>query len=362
MHRTSALTWSFLHCLTKKRLDALLEAFGTLDEALLCIGEDLLRTLGCRQDKIEATLARWEEFDVARYEEELRRRGIAFIDLEDAAYPKALKHIGDPPLFLYYQGDLSVLDQPCVALVGTRAMSGYGKRIVEAFVPPIVRAGCVTVSGMAIGVDTVVAQETLLAKGRTVAVLGHGFGQLPSEKRAFAKKIVAAGGLVLSEFPLDFTADKHTFPARNRIIAGLSLATIVCEAPAKSGALITADLALDYNRDVFCVPGAIFDPNFAGCHAMIGRGEAKLVTEAAEVLREIGIKSLDSTGEATPRYEAQSPIEAAVLKALTAMPKPAEEIVERAGVPVDDLLSTLTVLELSGAVRKEGEGWRRASG
>jgi DNA processing protein len=201
------------------------------------------------------------------------------IRVADDVYPTQLKTIDDPPIFLYYKGSLEITKQPCIAAIGTRTMSAYGDRVTEAFVPPLVRAGMVTVSGLAYGIDAAVAKETLLAGGNTIAVLGHGLGMIsPKAHRMLADDIVTHGGLLLSEFPLDVRPDKYTFPARNRIIAGLSLGALILEATEDSGSLITADLALDYNRDVFAVPGNVFDPNYAGCHALIRKGSAQLVT------------------------------------------------------------------------------------
>jgi len=354
MDRTAALTWSWLHLLTKKRADMLKGAFGDLDRALGAIGEEFLTKLGCRGDTVMKVLNRLEEFDVDQYEAELKKRDVHFLTIEDDAYPSRLKEIGDPPMFLYYRGDLTILDQPCIALVGTRKISPYGQRVAEAFVGPIVAAGVVTVSGLAEGIDAVVARETMRAGGKTVAALGHGLASIfPAKNARLAEEIVKGGGLLLSEFPLDTTPDKFTFPARNRIIAGLSLGTIVLEAGEGSGALITADLALDYGRDVFAVPGQIFDENFIGCHQIISRGLAKLVTTPQDVLQEVGIVAADrSTSSFTPR----SNQEAKVHGALTTMPQSVGDIAQRAGLAAGPVNATLTMLELSGAAKTVGNG------
>jgi DNA processing protein len=232
-------------------------------------------------------------------------------------------------------------------------MSAYGKRVTQEFVPAFVRARVITVSGLALGIDAEVARETLAAGGKTVAVLGNGLGSVfPQSNARLAEEIVKRGGLLLSEFPLDTPPDKFTFPARNRIIAGLSLGTIVLEAPEGSGALITADLALDYGREVFVVPGQIFDPNYAGCHGLISRGHGKLVHSPTEVLADLGIIAPEA-GKHTV-YTPQNEDERVILDVLTTMPQAMDDLVGRTKLPVAAVSSALTMMELAGAARNVG--------
>jgi len=361
MKRSTALTWSWLSILTKKRYDALLEVFGDLDKAFLELNESLLKNLGCREETVMKTINRLEEFNSEVYEEEHKKRGLSFLTIEDPEYPRLLKEIGDPPIFLYYKGELDVLNEPCVALVGTRAMSIYGKRVTEAIVPKLVSSGVVTVSGLAQGIDACVAIETVNAGGKTVAALGHGMAQIfPKSNGKLAERILENGGLLLSEFALDITPDKHTFPARNRIIAGLSVATVVLEAGEGSGALITSDLALDYGRDVFAVPGQIFDENYAGSHQEISRGHAKLISSAEEILTEIGIIASDSAPTSS-KFNPKDDKEAAIFEALTTMPKSVGDIGEHSGLETHKVNATLTMLELKGAAKNVGSGqWVRS--
>ncbi len=360
MRTETALTWSWLNVLTKTRYDALLKVYSSLDDALERVQPETLKALGLREETIQKTMNRLEEFNPLSYQQELEKRGIHLLSWEDASYPATLKTIADPPVFLYSKGDLSILDQPCIALVGSREMTAYGKRVVEAFVPAIVKAGCITVSGLAMGIDETVAIETISASGRTVAVFGHGFGTMyPKSATTHAEEIVAKGGLLLSEFPLDTQPDKHTFPARNRIIAGLSLATVVLEAGEESGSLITADLALEYGREVFAVPGQIFDPSYAGCHLLLSKGHAKLLTNPSDLLRDIGIvESVSSSSRIV--YEPQNKEEEAILSILTTMPKPVGELVEKSGLETGTLNAALTMMELSGVVKNINGAWVRA--
>jgi DNA processing protein len=320
----------------------------------------MLRELGAKQDTVEATFVRLEEFDANLYLQEMAKHDVQLISIEDEQYPSVLKEIGDPPVFLSYRGDLSLLKEPMIGCVGTREMSAYGQRVVRDFIPTFVRSGFVTVSGLALGVDAEVATETLHAQGRTIAALGNGLASIyPPSNKKLAEKIVQSGGLLLSEFALDMPAGKFTFPARNRIIAGLSKGTVVFEAPQQSGSIITADLALEYGRDVFAVPGQIFDPNFAGCHALIASGRAKLVTCASDVLQELG--AVVSPQSSAKPFEASSPDEASVMGALTAMPQPVDALVEKTKISIPLVSAALTMLELQGAAKKVGAGeWVRA--
>jgi DNA processing protein len=302
---------------------------------------------------------RLEEFDPEEHERELKKRSIRFLCIEDDDYPAKLREIADPPPFLYSRGDLFILEESCIALVGKREMSLYGQRVVEEFVPPFVQAGFVTVSGLALGIDAAVAEETLRAGGKTVAVLGNGLASVfPASNARLADKIVDGGGLILSEFPLDTKPDKFTFPSRNRIIAGLSLGTVVLEAGEGSGALITADLALDYGREVFAVPGQIFDPNYVGCHQILSRGQAKLVTSAATVLQELGVVTPEAGKKSL--FEPEYREEQVLWKALTTMPQTVDDLVGRTGLAPAAAGSTLTMMELAGVAKNMGDGrWVR---
>jgi DNA processing protein len=354
------LLWSELGILNKDRFEAIQEVYGDFREAQKHIGPEMLKGLGCRQDTIEKTLERLDHFDEDATIARLKKERIVLVPITDARYPVRLRHIEDSPPFLYAQGDLDILGQPCVALVGTRKMSAYGRRATEEFTPAFSQAGMVTVRGLAHGVDTCVAEETLKAKGKTVAVLGHGFSHLaPASRRKLAQEIVQSGGLILSEFPLDQSGDTYMFPARNRIIAGLSLATVVLEAPEGSGALITAELALDYNREVFVVPGQIFDPNYAGSNMFISKGFARLVTSPVQVLEDLGIVA-PAQGSRTD-YHPQNAQEEALYPLLTTMPQRMDDLVTKSALTAAQVNATLTMLELSGAAKNVGQGqWVRS--
>ncbi len=359
MQPETALLFWWLNILNKKRYDALIARYGALDDVLSKLSPRLLKELGLKTDSIEKLFVRLEEFDVEKSIERFQKAGIGVLSLEDETYPSLLKESSDPPVFLSYRGDLSVLDHPCIALVGTREMTSYGQRLAEWMTPEFVHAGCTTVSGLAYGIDAVVARTTLAEKGRTVAVLGSGFGAVyPKEHARLAEEIVENGGLLLSEYPFDEGPQQHAFPARNRIVAGVSLATVVIEAPAESGALITARLALEENRDVFACPGNLFDLAMAGCHRLIAEGQAQLLRSPDDVLRTIGVVGRSAPTQSS--YAPSSQEEAIVFAALTTLPVTIDDLARKTGKTPGDLGALLTMLELEGGAAKVGSGWIRA--
>lgn len=348
-----------MHVLTKTRFDAVMQLYGNLADALEQVGEPFLKALGCREEGARDALLRLEAFDAEAYVRRLRQADIRFLHIDDGDYPSLLRELPDPPVFLYARGDLSLCFRPSVALVGTRDMTKYGRHVTQLLTGDIVAAGMVTVSGLAHGVDTVVAEETLRAGGKHVAVLGHGLSVIyPAKNAELARDIVSQGGLILSEFPLDFPAGQYTFPARNRLIAGLSRGTVVCEAPAKSGALITAEFALEQNREVFAVPGPITEPTYEGCNRLIARGQAKLVTSAADVLEELGVVAPQASAR---EFHAEDAVQRAVWAALSQLPVSGDDLVQKLALAAPDVGAALTMMELAGAVRSvDGGKWVRA--
>jgi len=346
--------------LNRERHEALIRVFGTLEDAVRHIDSEVLRGLGCREQTITAVLERMAKCDAEQEEALLASADARIIALGDPSYPERLADIPDTPVFLYIQGDLSILNQPCVALVGTRTMSAYGRRVAQEFSRALAQAGIVTVSGLARGIDAQVAEETLSAHGRTVAVLGQGLLTLHPHANILTERIIDAGGLVMSEFPLRMGPDMFTFPLRNRIIAGLSLATVVLEAPESSGALITAKLAFDYGREVFAVPGQMFDGNYAGCHEIIRKNQARIAPSPRDVLHDLGVIVPDPRDPDQMSYVAQNEEEKKLLTCLTTMPQSSDDLVAKSDLTVGELSAVLTVLELNGAAKNLGGGqWIR---
>jgi len=235
--------------------------------------------------EIWKTLYLSRRIDLLREWEQLQENKINFIQTIDKQFPALLKEINYAPFGLYIKGEIPN-HKPLIAIVGTRKITPYGKLVTEKIVQELIKYNFVIVSGLAYGVDTIAHETALKNKGKTIAILGSGIQNIfPPNNIQLAKEIVKNGALV-SEYSLKAPALKQHFPWRNRIISGLCLATIVIEAPEKSGALITARFALEQNREVFAIPGSIFNKNSLGPHNLIKQG-AKLVSQAEDVLEEL---------------------------------------------------------------------------
>lgn len=252
--------------------------------------QDFVAHAGCSQEVarrlVDALL------DKAVLEAELRaisRFGVSWTTFFDGDYPERLGSIYAPPTILMWRGDYNALvAERAVAFVGARKASGYAHRVAKSLIPPLVGAGVVTISGGAVGADTYAHNATLDVGGKTVAVLGAGLlHPYPRINQRIFDQIVDSGGAVVSNFPMDMRAVPGNFPARNRVIAGLSAMTVVLEAAHKSGALITAYFALEQGRDVGAVPGSIFEELSAGCHQLLSQG-AVPVTSALDILEACG--------------------------------------------------------------------------
>jgi DNA processing protein len=282
---------------------------------------------------------------------------IMTIGSEDPRYPPLLRLIPDRPERLYVRGSAAALVHALpIAVVGTRSMSRYGESAVAKIVGPMAAAGAAVISGLALGVDAAAHEAALAAAGITVAVLAasvdrDGIG--PKANARLAERIVSRGGALVSEHPPGTPAHKGHFPLRNRIIAGMSKATVVIEAPTRSGALITAKAALDYDREVFAVPGPITYPSCEGANALIASG-ASPACAAGDILGHYGL----SMGRKAARPA--DPTLAKVLMALDA-PTDLDVLAARTGLPTPAILAAVTALELDGRVSRADAGWVRTS-
>ncbi len=225
---------------------------------------------------------------IDNYIKNLASMGIEFITIESEKYPKLLKEIDAPPLVLYLKGDSNLLNTDCIGIVGTRRATKYGREVTEKFAKELAKAGITVVSGLADGVDTIAHTATLDVNGATIAVLGSGFNHVyPQNNLALSEKI-AKKGLIVSEYKPNDKPQTYQFPERNRIIAALSKSVLITEAPIKSGALITKDFALSYNRDVYAVPGRITDSYSAGCNTIIRNLQSSVVIEPEQIINDYG--------------------------------------------------------------------------
>jgi DNA processing protein len=279
----------------------------------------------------------------------------------DDAYPALLFEISDPPPVLYYQGDLALLtacqNQPAVGIVGTRRPSPYGKRWTQRLSGALSRAGVVIISGLADGIDREAHQSCLAQQGKTIAVLGTGVDQVYPHKNRDLHRQIAAEGLLLSEYPPGTPPDRANFPRRNRIIAGLSRAIAVTEAPVKSGALITARLANDYGREVYTLPGSLENPQAMGCLHLLEQG-AQLILGEDTLVKALGALPVTATTPETAAAPEPNGIPADLSPQLQGVLKkvPTESMAldaiaaQMPHLSIGDLLGALTQLELLGFV------------
>ncbi len=267
------------------RVRHLLDHFGTAPAILAATREQLARVEGIG-DETATAIAGWESnVNLAAELRRIDESGCSVLTQEDSAYPMSLREIYDPPIVLYVRGKIEHADHRGVAIVGSRLTTPYGMDSGRKFAFQLGSAGVTVVSGGARGIDTAAHQGALKSGGRTIAVLGTGINVVfPSENAALFEQIAGRGALI-TQFPFNRPADKQSFPIRNRIVAGMTLGTLVVEANLTSGALITANMAVDCGRQVFAVPGRIDSPRSKGCHELIKKG-AKLCECVEDVLSE----------------------------------------------------------------------------
>jgi len=275
------------------------------------------------------------------------------IDKDNSLFPDCLRNIPSAPKVLYFRGEPPRNGEKCIAMVGTRLCSDYGRRIGADIAQGLVDAGFTIVSGMTQGIDTVGHTAAVESRRRTIAVLGTGIDRqslYPKANLDLSEEIVKNGGCLLSEYPAGTRGAKFTFPRRNRIVAGLSVAVIVIEAKIKSGSLITANLAKKYGKPVFAVPGSIYSLNSGGCNELIRQG-ATLVRNSADIL--------EALGYAGPQIKKNTPAgvtpeENLILKALNEEALEMDKIIAATGLAPQTVLSSIPVLEIKGLVKNIG--------
>lgn len=292
----------------------------------------------------------------------LVKERIGAIILNDETYPRFLKEITDPPYVLFVQGELPKEERVgALGVVGTRKMSSYGQTVLPPIVAECARAGLTIVSGLALGIDGLAHATTIDNGGRTIAVIGSGIDRTslyPWQHRQLADRIVASNGAIVSEYPPGTPPVAYHFPARNRIISGLSLGVLVAEAPQKSGALITAFSALDQNREIFAIPGPVNHPNAWGPHNLLKRG-AIPVTEAQDILHALPILPLaemppQEKKNAEKHGAPPSGVEATILTLLAHETLHIDELVRQSNLTPDAIMSTLVLMEMDGKIRNVG--------
>lgn len=337
------------------RFQKLRRYFSSMEQAWKAPSQSL-EAAGLEANIAGIVVAKRPQIDPDKEMQELLAAGIEVLTADSPFYPVLLKEIYNPPPVLYARGNSKILAHEfMVAVVGTRKISAYGKQVAPLLAKELARAGVVVVSGLALGVDEAAHRATIEAGGITVAVLGSGIDDqsiYPASNRQLVKKIVETGGAVISELPLRSLPLKMHFPFRNRIISGMTLGTVVVEADLDSGSLITAKLALEQDRQVFAVPGSIFNQFSAGPNNLLKMG-AKAVTAARDILEELNLKA--ATRElAARKILPETPTEAKILPLLSAEPIHIDKLILETGLPAGDVSSALVMMEIKGKVRNLG--------
>ncbi len=345
----------------------LIKHFGSPDRALGASVSELTHIDGVGYKTAQQITRTRNKFDATTELELAERLGVWIIHLEDERYPPSLKQIYDPPPVLYIKGTLSDTDSLAIAIVGTRRCSLYGQEQASRLAHFLASAGFTICSGMARGIDTAAHQGALSARGRTIAVQGCGLANIfpPENKRLF--ELIAESGACISELPLQYEPLSENFPPRNRIIAGLSLGTIVVEAPLNSGAMITARSALDNNREVMAVPGKVDSPLSKGAHQLIKQG-ARLVESVQDVMEALGyvgkrLKSHVTAAAESACERAETPLfnvgqlnlsgdEKKIYHYLGKEPLHTEQIIAETKIAAGSVHAGLISLRLKGLIRQ----------
>ncbi len=341
------------------RVRRMLEQFDSPESILKASPKELARVPGIGTE-MAGLIRDWEShIDLPEELRRIKEHGIDLVTLEDKNYPPALREIHDPPFLLYVKGTILPADVHAIGIVGSRRTTHYGKEQARKMSFQLARAGLTINSGLARGIDTAAHEAALAAKGRTFAVLGSGIGNVyPPENQNLADQI-AENGAVISEFPVLYVPDKQSFPLRNRIVAGMSQALLVVEAPARSGSLITANQALDQGRSIFAVPGPIDRPTSEGCNRLIQQG-ATLVCSAGDILDEMetGYSSLAldfGDGESPANAKPTIPLTDTEQKALDMLEGgefTIDGISEATGLPGPEVSVALLKLEMKRLVKQ----------
>ncbi len=352
----ATLMLSLLPGVGPRTLASLLEYFGSAQEVLKAPGPELAMVSGVGPKLIHAIRTAHHHVDVEKIVADCAERQVNVVCRDDDAYPRRLDDLPDAPPVLFVQGEMTTQDEIAIAIVGTRHATTYGLKQAERFGYSLAKAGVTVVSGLARGIDGAAHSGTLDAGGRAIAVLGGGHGQLYPSEHAGMAKAIAADGAVMSEHSPLVRSHAGTFPQRNRLIAGLSLAVLVIEAPDRSGALITARLAAEQGREVLVLPGPVTSRASRGSNQLIRDG-ARLVQTVDDCLEELGpIRKPVRVNEATEVRNGSelqlNDMERMVLDAIEPMSTPIDTVIEKSGLPANRVIAIISVLEMKRLVRR----------
>ncbi|MFB6182094.1 MAG: DNA-processing protein DprA [Candidatus Magasanikbacteria bacterium] len=341
---------SYFPKITNKRFKDLCNNYSSWQEIKNITFNDL-NSLGWKKEAKESFFEWRKQVDIEEIKQELKQENIECVTISDENYPKLLKEIHDPPFCLFKKGEIKK-EEFALGIVGTRKNSKYGKQVTYKIVKKLARSGVTIVSGMAYGIDSFAHKATMQANGRTIAVLGGGLDEkniYPAEHRDLAEEIVDSSGAVVTEYCPGTSPSQYTFPQRNRIISGLSHGVLVVEAGESSGALITADSALDQNREVLAIPHRITDKNGVGVNQLIREG-ATPVTCPEDIFNEFHLEFDDEQDEIEPENKK----EAEIIEFLSEEPIHIDKIVKKTNLNSSEVTSTLSILEMKGVVKNLG--------
>ncbi len=336
-----------------RRILLLLDWFGDLERAWFAT-ETQLEQAGLDRQPLSHLLQTRKTLDIEQEIAKIKRAGAWITTLNDPTYPLLLRKVPDAPPILYVRGTLTEADERSLSIVGTRKASPYGRDSAYHFGRKLAEQGVTIISGLAQGIDTAAHRGALDAGGRTIAVLGCGIDRIyPTSNSKLANEIIQQGAII-SEFPIGVAPEARNFPRRNRIVSGLALGVLVAEAPEKSGSLITASAAAEQGREVFAVPGNIFNPSSAGANRLIQDG-AKLVMHVNDILDELNMAhQAEHVRVIAERIAPANDNEHRLLDLLSADPIHVDDLVRLSGIQIATVSSTLTILELKGLARAVG--------
>jgi len=335
------------------RFNRLLNYFPDIATAWQASIRELVES-GIEENVAEEFIIKRQEINPEAEWEKLQKENIKVITIKNNNYPRLLKEIYNAPYLLYYKGNIENINNNFnIAIVGTRKVSPYGKQVTEEIASQLAQNKITIVSGLALGVDSLSHLSAVNNNAPTIAVLGTGINNIyPTANRYLADKIIEKEGAIISEYPLGTLPLKHHFPARNRIISGLSLGALIVEAGEKSGALITARFALEQNREVFAVPGNIYNKNSIGPNNLIKMG-ARPITSATDILETLNLEQSEIF-ISNQKIIADTPIEAKLLKYLTKEPRHIDELARQSNLNISEVTSSLTIMEMKGKVKNLG--------
>ncbi len=335
------------------RIHTLLARFREPQAIWQCTLSELCQVEGIHQS-VASSILKYKDEDFGRRQVSIADKlSVTIIGYHDENYPELLKKIYSPPVLLFVKGKTGPVREDCLAVVGTRAVTAYGKRVTMNLTENLVQHGITIVSGLARGVDTIAHETALKSGGRTIAVLGCGLDRIyPAENKGLAQDIVAREGLLVSEFPFGTRPEAGNFPQRNRVISGLSHGTIVVEAGDKSGAMLTAMNAIDQNREVFAVPGRIYDKQSVGTNRLIAHG-AIPVKDGPQILAALQSRLFYP---AKPQQQTMSfdlsRVQSVIVKHLQGDPVQIDDLSSLTQLDTTTLLGELLQLEMMGVVRQ----------